>query len=78
MNFPATLAHEMNKFPDTMPFDEEFVLKWPYDQSPVKNRRFEIIRGDGSKIRGVTDDSGKTGLQKSLFAENTSLRLLPE
>ncbi|NQE49615.1 type VI secretion system Vgr family protein [Herbaspirillum rubrisubalbicans] len=75
---PATLAHEMNKFPDQMPFDEEFVLKWPYDQSPVKNRRFEIIRGDGTKIRGVTDDSGKTGLQKSLFAENTSLRLLPE
>ena len=51
---------------------------WPYDQSPVKNRRFEIVRGDGTKVRGVTDAQGKTGLQKSLFIENTSLRILPE
>jgi type VI secretion system secreted protein VgrG len=75
---PTTLAYEMNKSSAALPFDEEFVLRWPYDQSPVKNRRFEIVRGDGTKVRGVTDAQGKTGLQKSLFVENTSLRILPE
>ncbi len=75
---PTTLAYEMNRSSAVLPFDEEFVLRWPYDKSPVKNRRFEIVRGDGTKVRGMTDAQGKTGLQKSLFVENTSLRILPE
>jgi uncharacterized protein (DUF2345 family) len=75
---PTNLAYEMNKWPQPTSFDEDLVLRWPYDQTPVSNRKFEIVRGDGSVVRGVTDSQGKTGLQKSQFMESISFRLLPE
>ncbi len=75
---PTTLAYDMNKWPGSAPFDEEFVLRWPYDDTPVANRRFEIVRGDGTVVRGTTDQSGRTGLQKGQFIENLIFRLLPE
>jgi type VI secretion system secreted protein VgrG len=75
---PTNLAYDMNKWPGSAPFDEEFVLRWPYDESPVENRRFEIVRGDGTLVRGTTDQNGKTGLQKGQFIENLIFRLLPE
>ena len=75
---PMTIAYDMNTCPKPAPFDEEIVLHWPYDKSPVQNRRFEFTRGDGSTLQGVTDAQGKTGLQKSQFLENLSFRLLPE
>ena len=59
-------------------FDEELVLKWPYDDSPVANRRFVLMRADGAKIHGTTDANGRTGLQKSLLMEALELRLEPE
>ena len=74
---PTQLSREMNAWPKVK-FDKEFVLQWPYDKTPVKNRQFEIKRPDGSVIRGVTDSKGKTGLQKSLFLENIHLTILPE
>lgn len=73
-----TLSHDMSQWPHSTPFDEELVLRWPYDQVPVKNRRFEILRGDGTVVRGTTDEQGKTGLQKSQFPEGLVVRLLPE
>ena len=59
-------------------YDEEYVLRWPYDNAPVKNRKFEVLRQHGGKIRGQTDAEGKTGLQKGVFAENVRLKILPE
>ena len=74
---PTSLSRAMNTWPQGN-FDEELVLRWPFDNQPVKNRRFEILRDDGSKIRGKTDGEGKAGLQKSLFVEGINLKLLPE
>jgi len=59
-------------------FDEEYVLRWPYDNTPVKNRKFEVLRQHGGKIRGQTDAEGKTGLQQGVFAEGVQLKILPE
>jgi type VI secretion system secreted protein VgrG len=67
----------MNAMPDT-PCDEEFVLRWPYDGSAVADRKFKLIRADGSTIQGKTDATGKTGLQKSLFAESVDFQLLTD
>nr|WP_057926291.1 type VI secretion system Vgr family protein [Burkholderia ambifaria] len=74
---PSSLAESMNTWRHAN-FDEEFVIKWPYSGRPVNNRKYSIIREDGSVIRGVTDADGKTGLQRTLFAEGMRLRIDPE
>ncbi|MEO7065628.1 MAG: type VI secretion system Vgr family protein, partial [Rhodanobacter sp.] len=71
------LSREMNAW-DTPKFDEELALRWPYDQSPIANRKFELTRADGAKMQGMTDANGRTGLQKSLLLEGVVLKLLPE
>ncbi|XQU73459.1 DUF2345 domain-containing protein [Cupriavidus sp. H18C2] len=73
---PSSLAQEMNRWKQA-DFDEQFVLRRPFDGAPIANRRFKVIRADGSVINGVTDPEGRTGLQKSLFAEEIRLRVLP-
>ncbi|MES2316882.1 MAG: type VI secretion system Vgr family protein [Pseudomonadota bacterium] len=75
---PTNLAYDMNAMKGDANFDELFVLRWPYDDTPVANRKYEIVRGDGSVVRGVTDAKGETGLQKSTFIESLKFRLLPE
>jgi uncharacterized protein (DUF2345 family) len=74
----STVSREMNKMPGPLPFDEDIVIRWPVGGKPIAHQRFEIVRGDGSVIRGITDSSGKTGLQKSEFFEELTVRLLPE
>ena len=74
----SNMAYEMNKMPKQANFDEEVVIRWPFDGRPVVGRKFEIVRGDGSVIRGVTDAAGRTGLQKSQFMESLDIKLLPE
>ena len=71
---PTSLGQEMNTWKQAK-FDEQFVLKWPFDGKPMANRKFSVIREDGSVIRGVTDAEGKTGLQRSLFADGLRLRV---
>ncbi|MDK9692283.1 DUF2345 domain-containing protein [Azospira sp.] len=73
---PTSLAQAMNSWPDGK-FDEGFVLQQE-NGKPVVNRKFEVIREDGTKLRGQTDAQGQTGLQKSLFLENVTVRILPE
>ena len=75
---PSNMAYEMNAMPGLSKFDEEVVIRWPFDDKPVANRKFEIVRGDGSVIKGVTDAAGRTGLQKSQFMESMDIKLLPE
>jgi type VI secretion system secreted protein VgrG len=68
----------MNAMPGLTKFDEGYVLRWPYADSPVAQRKFQIVRGDGTVVRGTTDASGNTGLQKSDFIEALNFQLLPE
>ncbi|WP_084004096.1 type VI secretion system Vgr family protein [Cupriavidus pauculus] len=74
---PSSLAQEMNTWKHA-DFDEQFVLRRSFDGAPVANRRFKVIRDDGSVIEGVTDFEGRTGLQRSLFAEGLRLRISHE
>jgi type VI secretion system secreted protein VgrG len=74
---PSSLAESMNTWKHAK-FDEQFALKWPFDNTPVINRAFSIIREDGSVIKGVTDSAGMTGLQKSLFVDGVRLRIDPK
>jgi type VI secretion system secreted protein VgrG len=74
---PASLGESMNTWKHAK-FDEQFVLKWPVDNEPVANRAFSIIREDGSVIKGVTDNAGMTGLQKSIFVDGVRLRIDPK
>ncbi|MCH2242358.1 MAG: DUF2345 domain-containing protein, partial [Aquabacterium sp.] len=75
---PSTYAYEANARPGSTAFDEDHVLHWPYDGTPVINRRFEVQRADGTVVRGTTDRQGRTGLQKSDFLEAVSVKLLDE
>lgn len=75
---PQTYAQARNAMPGPSSYDEEHILTWPFDGEPVAARRFEIVRGDGTVVRGHTDAEGKTGLQKSDFFEALSFRLLDE
>lgn len=74
---PSSLGESMNTW-DHANLDEQFTLRLPFCGSPVANRKFSIIRDDGSVIRGMTDADGKTGLQKSIFAEGVRLRVDPD
>jgi type VI secretion system secreted protein VgrG len=75
---PETYAQGKNTSTGSSRFDELLVLLWPFDSSPIAHRHFEIVRGDGTVIRGQTDAAGQTGLQKSDFFEDVQLRLLKE
>lgn len=74
---PSSLGESMNTWKHAL-CDEQFVLTWPFDAKPLANRKFSIIREDGSVIRGVSDAQGKTGIQKSLFTDGVRLRIDPE
>ncbi|MGF6639957.1 type VI secretion system Vgr family protein [Paraburkholderia sp. MM6662-R1] len=71
---PSSLAETVNAWKHA-PYDEEFTLKWPRSNEPVRSQAFSIIRDDGSVIRGMTDAAGKTGLQRAIFAEGVRLRI---
>ncbi|WP_176043948.1 type VI secretion system Vgr family protein [Burkholderia vietnamiensis] len=74
---PSSFAETVNNWKHA-PFDEEFTLKWPHSDEPVRHRAFSIIRDDGSVIQGMTDAAGKTGLQRAIFAEGVRLRIDPD
>lgn len=73
---PSNMGYEMNAMPGPSSFDEEIRIVWPVGGKPVANQAFEVMRSDGSRVRGKTDASGNTGLQKSDFPENLQIHLL--
>jgi type VI secretion system secreted protein VgrG len=75
---PTSLSREAQTWPSTK-FDEEYVLKWPFDSTPVVNRKFKLVDLAGIVVReGRTNAEGKTGLYKSQFVEGLSLKIMPE
>ena len=74
---PASLAATMQSW-DAGDYDEGFILRWPFDNEPIRNRRFELTRHDGSMMQGQTDGEGRANLQKSAFVENLGFKILPE
>lgn len=45
---------------------------------PLANRKFELMREDGTIIRGVTDAEGRMPVQKSIAMATAKLRILSE
>ena len=71
---PKNLAMSFNEMPQSK-FDQELFLMLP-NGNPAKNIRFEIHREEGSVIKGVTDASGNTKIQKSDSWGKYEVRLL--
>lgn len=63
MKGPTSLAAEFNKAPETK-FEKEVILRL-HNGEPAKNRKVELIREDGSRLRATTDENGRLGVQKS-------------
>ncbi|WP_211452715.1 type VI secretion system Vgr family protein [Collimonas antrihumi] len=69
---PSSLAETMNSWKHA-PFDEEFSLKWPYNDEPVRGKEFTLGREGQTFLRGATEAAGNTPLQKSVAVEAVKL-----
>jgi len=74
---PTSLSQSMNTWKHAN-FDEDFEVRWPFDDQPVSSQKHTIVRSDGSLIRGEADAEGKTELQKGLSLDSLRLRLDPD
>ncbi|RQV08176.1 type VI secretion system tip protein VgrG [Burkholderia cenocepacia] len=72
---PSSLAESMNTWKHAS-FDDSYVVRNPSTGEPLTNVQAEIKRDDGSVLKVVTDEFGKTPQQKSLFTEHVRIRLL--
>jgi type VI secretion system secreted protein VgrG len=72
---PASLAQHMNSLPKTA-FDDRYVLKDTITGEVLKAHPYEIVRDDGSKIKSITDDLGRTTAQKNNDVESVVIRVL--
>ena len=59
-------------------YDQAFYLKYDDTGEPVANRRFRIIREDGSVIEGTTDDQGRTQTVESQQSERVRIEVIDE
>ncbi|WP_341773428.1 type VI secretion system Vgr family protein [Burkholderia anthina] len=73
---PSSLAEHMNERPHTA-FNDPYVLHHKITGEVLKNHPYEIVRGDGTVIKGVTDESGQTTVQKNVDIESLLVRVLP-
>jgi len=71
---PTSLARQMNTWPVTR--FEKMVTVHLHNGTPARNRRFELIREDGSIMRGTTNSAGEIGLQKSDLAGQYRITIL--
>ena len=71
---PTSLARQMNTWPATR--FEKMVTVHLHNGTPARNRRFELIREDGSIMRGTTNSAGEIGLQKSDLAGRYRITIL--
>jgi type VI secretion system secreted protein VgrG len=72
---PKSLALASNEM-EKSHFDQTPIL---HDlDGPLANRKFELIREDGTVIRGVTDAEGRMPVQKGIDMATAKLRILGE
>jgi type VI secretion system secreted protein VgrG len=70
------MAEHLNSRPATA-FNDPYVLRNKITGEALKNHPYEITRADGSVIKGVTDELGKTSVQRSNDVETVLIRVLP-
>jgi type VI secretion system secreted protein VgrG len=71
---PSSMAQHMNSLPQTS-FDDPYVLRDHVTHELLKNQPYEFVRGDGTCIKGITDDMGRTTIQKNLDVESFEIYL---
>ncbi|MGT2455955.1 DUF2345 domain-containing protein [Cupriavidus basilensis] len=72
---PTSLAQHMNSLPATA-FNDPYVLRNKVTGEVLKHQSYEIVREDGTRIKGMTDAMGRTALQKSHDVEAVVIRVL--
>ncbi|HDR8967127.1 type IV secretion protein Rhs [Burkholderia vietnamiensis] len=73
---PSSIAEHMNSLPKTA-FNDPYVLRHSITGEVLKNHPYEFVRSDGTVIKGVTDELGKTSVQKNVDVETMIVRVLP-
>jgi type VI secretion system secreted protein VgrG len=72
---PSSLAQHMNSLPKTA-FNDPYVLRNKITGEVLKHQPYEIVREDGTRIKGLTDETGRTSVQKGHDIESVVIRLL--
>jgi len=72
---PSSVAEHMNSL-EKPAFNDKYLLRDRITGDPLKNHPYEIVRGDGTRLSGVTDELGHTVEQKSNDIETVMIRAL--
>lgn len=72
---PSSVAEHMNSLPQTK-FNYPYILRDRISGEVLKNHPYEIIRADGTRLSGVTNELGHVAEQKNDDVESILLRAL--
>ncbi|WP_321890117.1 type VI secretion system Vgr family protein [Paraburkholderia bannensis] len=72
---PSSIAEHMNSLPQTK-FNDPYVLRDRITGDVLKNHPYELVRGDGTRLTGMTNELGQVPEQKSQDIESVMLRAL--
>lgn len=72
---PSSVAEHMNALPNTK-FNDPYVLRNRITGEVLKNHPYELVRADGTRLTGMTNEQGHVPEQKSENIESIMLRAL--
>ncbi|NYH16856.1 type VI secretion system Vgr family protein [Paraburkholderia bryophila] len=72
---PGSVAEHMNSLPKVA-FNDPYILRDRITGDLLKNHPYEIVRADGTRLSGVTNELGQTIEQKSQDIESVMIRAL--
>lgn len=72
---PSSIAQHMNSLPQAK-FNDPYVLRDRITGEVLKNHPYELIRGDGTRLTGMTNELGHVDEQKSDDVEGVAVRAL--
>jgi type VI secretion system secreted protein VgrG len=72
---PSSVAEHMNSLPKTK-FNDPYVLRDRITGEVLKNHPYELVRADGTRLTGMTNELGHVPEQKSENVESIMLRAL--
>ncbi|VWB51099.1 type IV secretion protein Rhs [Burkholderia lata] len=72
---PSSIAQHMNSLPQAK-FNDPYVLRDSITGEVLKNHPYELVRGDGTRLTGMTNELGHVAEQKSDDVESLMLHAL--
>jgi type VI secretion system secreted protein VgrG len=72
---PSSIAEHMNSLPQAK-FNDPYVLRDRITGDVLKNHPYELVRADGTRLTGMTNELGHVPEQKSQDVESVMLRAL--